>query len=189
MSVLYTSWPASGLAESLKSFGRRRRTKVADERTRGKRALVYGECDFWCGERFDRRRCMSVEQLRCGIGARRGGFSCWSDGRSKPSDRNCRHRAQDGPSAEALLLRPEGGAVGAGSRRSPPGWAWPMRGRPGVTPALERLDDDHVSPQHGQDGRTSLGSFGMSSSLGGATARSSRARARLALRAEAESRP
>ena len=50
MSVLYTSWPASGLAESLKSFGRRRRTKVADERTRGKRALVYGECDFWHAE-------------------------------------------------------------------------------------------------------------------------------------------
>jgi hypothetical protein len=36
----------SGRAAPLKSFGRRRRTKVADERTRGNRALVYGECDF-----------------------------------------------------------------------------------------------------------------------------------------------
>jgi hypothetical protein len=31
---------------SLKSFGRRRRTKVVDERTRGEQALVYGEFDF-----------------------------------------------------------------------------------------------------------------------------------------------
>ena len=30
----------------LKSFGRRRRTKVVDERTRGKQALVYGEIEF-----------------------------------------------------------------------------------------------------------------------------------------------
>ena len=36
-----------GMTGPLKSFGRRRRTKVADERTRGTRSLVYGECDFW----------------------------------------------------------------------------------------------------------------------------------------------
>ena len=105
--------------------------------------VIFGRC----GERFDRRRCMSVGQVRCGIGARRSGFSCWSDRRSKPSDRDCRHRAQDGPSAEALLLRPEGGEVCAGLLSSPPGWAWPIRCPSGLTPALERLDDDHMSPR------------------------------------------
>lgn len=37
----------TGSADSLKSFGRRRRTKVVDERTRGQQALVYGELGFW----------------------------------------------------------------------------------------------------------------------------------------------
>jgi hypothetical protein len=36
----------TGQTASLKSFGRRRRTKVVDERTRGEQALVYGEFDF-----------------------------------------------------------------------------------------------------------------------------------------------
>ena len=42
MSDLDTSWPASGPAESLKSFGRRKRTKVADERTRGEQVAAMG---------------------------------------------------------------------------------------------------------------------------------------------------
>jgi hypothetical protein len=33
-------------AENLKSFGRRRRTKVVDERTRGEQVPLYGEFDF-----------------------------------------------------------------------------------------------------------------------------------------------
>ena len=31
----------------LKSFGRRRRTKVLEERTRGGQASVYGDWGFW----------------------------------------------------------------------------------------------------------------------------------------------
>ena len=34
-------------AELLMSFGRRRRTKVVDERTRGEQALVYGELNIY----------------------------------------------------------------------------------------------------------------------------------------------
>jgi len=43
---LLASPSQNGPAENLKSFGRRRRTKVVDERTRGEQALVYGEFDF-----------------------------------------------------------------------------------------------------------------------------------------------
>jgi len=46
MSACATCRPASGPAENLKSFGRRRRTKVVDERTRGQQAPLYGEFDF-----------------------------------------------------------------------------------------------------------------------------------------------
>jgi hypothetical protein len=37
----------SGRTGNLKSFGRRRRTKVVDERTRGEQALVYGELNIY----------------------------------------------------------------------------------------------------------------------------------------------
>jgi hypothetical protein len=36
----------SGRTGNLKSFVRRRRTKVLDERTRDQQALAYGKCDF-----------------------------------------------------------------------------------------------------------------------------------------------
>ncbi len=65
----------------LKSFGRRRRTKVADERTRGKRALVYGECDFWPMRRTVRPSPLHVwrvASLRCWCTAR------WFPARTAP---------------------------------------------------------------------------------------------------------
>jgi len=37
----------TGRAGILKSFGRRRRTKVVDERTRGEQAPVYGKYASW----------------------------------------------------------------------------------------------------------------------------------------------
>ena len=37
----------TGQADFLKSFGRRRRTKVLEERTRGGQASVYGDLGFW----------------------------------------------------------------------------------------------------------------------------------------------
>ena len=46
MSVIDTPQPVSGPSQNLKSFGRRRRTKVVDERTRGEQA-AYGELASW----------------------------------------------------------------------------------------------------------------------------------------------
>jgi hypothetical protein len=43
------------------------------------------------------------------------------------------------------VLRPGTTAGGAGSRRISPGWWSAVRWCAGLTPALERLDDDHVS--------------------------------------------
>jgi hypothetical protein len=58
MSALVMYWPVSGPAEDLKSFGRRRRTKVVDERTRGTQAPGYGdfECQSTLGVVCPRRR-------------------------------------------------------------------------------------------------------------------------------------
>jgi hypothetical protein len=49
LSALVKCGPMSGPAESLKSFRRRRRTRVVDERTRGIQASVYG--DFYLASR------------------------------------------------------------------------------------------------------------------------------------------
>jgi hypothetical protein len=46
MSGIRAYLPKNGQSTSLKSFGRRRRTKVLDERTRGEQT-VYGEFAFW----------------------------------------------------------------------------------------------------------------------------------------------
>jgi hypothetical protein len=47
-SVGFSSFAApTGLAGSLESFGRRRRTKVLEERTRGVQASVYGDLGSW----------------------------------------------------------------------------------------------------------------------------------------------
>jgi hypothetical protein len=45
MSDIGAPGTVSGPAEGLKSFGRRRRTKVLEERTRGRGALAYGDFD------------------------------------------------------------------------------------------------------------------------------------------------
>ena len=77
----------------------------------------------------------------------------------------------------------------AGSRRISFGWWSAVRWCAGLTPALERLGDDHVSTTTWTQ-RIDIGQlFRRVLSGDSATASSSRARVSLALRAEAESRP
>ena len=59
-------------AALLKSFGRRRRTKVLEERTRGGQASVYGHLGFWLMQEAARRSPRHVQQAasfryRCAV--------------------------------------------------------------------------------------------------------------------------
>ena len=91
---------------------------------------------------------------------------------------------------------PQHGCFGARAGQSVPGHgetsSAEYRARGGARGWLQRAKISTTiicPPQQGQGGRISLGWSGTSSSGGGETARSSRARARLSLRAELASRP
>jgi len=77
MSGFPSGRPENGPTKILKSFGRRRRTKVLEERTRGGQASVYGDLGFWLMREAARRSPRHVHRpasfrYRCAVCRFRG---------------------------------------------------------------------------------------------------------------------